>query len=230
MDAAHTDIYEICSGGFDLKRKRKVLKAKSYALLIGEKEIVASTRAKCDEILKKTSKDSAGIVSSAQRKANEIIEEAKRTKKEEEQRGYADGLETGKQEITNVMMDFVTKSANSFSKLEKDVTEVVKMAIRKIIGKIDKTELIVSVVKNSLQKVKMQKQATLKVAPTEAQLLRDKLLELTSETPILEFLDITADAHLQPGSCILETELGVIDASIPVQLEAVENALEKMRA
>jgi type III secretion protein L len=225
----NTDIYEICAGSFDLRRKRKILKARSYALLAKQEDILASMRAKCVEILQKANSDSATIISDAQRQANGIIEGAKQTKKEEEQHGYADGLETGKQEITNVMMDFVTKSASSFSKLEQDVTEVVKMAIRKIIGKIDKTELIVSVVKNSLQKVKMQKQATLKVSPSEAQLLRDKLLELTADTPVLEFLDINADAHLQPGSCILETELGVIDASISVQLEAVESALEKMR-
>ena len=126
------------------------------------------------------------------------------------------------------MMDFVVKSANSFKKLEADVTEVVKVALRKIIGKLDKTELIINVVKNSLQKIKLQKQATLKVAPAEVAMLRDNMAEITKDTPTLEFLDIQADAHLKPGSCVLETELGVIDASIEVQLSAIENALAKV--
>ena len=101
------------------------------------------------------------------------------------------------------------------------------MLLRKIIGKFDKTELITNVVKNSLKKIKLQKQATLRVSPAEVAKLRDNVAELTKDTPTLEFLDVQADNHLKPGSCILETELGVIDASIDVQLSAIENALSK---
>lgn len=224
------DICEIKGKGFDLKPAGKVLKAASYAALTNCREILMSTQMKCQEMLQEAQRQGEEIVKIANEKAEKIVEDAKKSKKKEEKRGYSEGLETGKQEISNVMMDFVTKSANSFSKLEQDVSEVVKVALRKIIGKIDKTELIVNVVKNSLQKIKMQKQATLKVAPTEAQLLRDKMSEITKDTPVLEFLDICADAHLQPGSCILETELGVIDASVSVQLEAMESALMKMKS
>ncbi|MDR3144156.1 MAG: HrpE/YscL family type III secretion apparatus protein [Puniceicoccales bacterium] len=227
---AQADIYEIQIGGFDIGHAGKVLKAKSYAALTEGHEMLSSVRAKCDEILDEARKKSSDIVAAANAQAHGIIEEAKKEKEEEKKRGYSDGLETGKQEVSNVMMDFVTKSANSFAKLENDVTEVVKIALRKIIGKIDKTELLVSVVKNSLQKIKLQKQATLKVSPSEAQLLRDRVDELTKDTPLLEFLDICTDAHLKPGACILETELGVIDASISVQIEAIEGALSKARS
>ncbi|MDR2603458.1 MAG: HrpE/YscL family type III secretion apparatus protein [Puniceicoccales bacterium] len=192
--------------------------------------MLTTTKKKCEEILQEASRKSDQIVKNAETKANEIIEQAKQTKKQKEERGYSEGFENGKQQISNEMMNFVSKSANSFSRLEEDVVEVVKSALRKIIGKIDKTELIVNVVRNSLQKIKTQKQATLKVAPGEAQVLRDKVQDLTKDTPVLEFLDICADTHLQPGSCILETELGVIDASIPVQLTAIENALSKAKS
>jgi type III secretion protein L len=223
------DIYEIRMGSFDTKRKGKVLKAASYVALVEAKKALSTAEKERDDILRKAHRESAAIAAEADKKAKEIIERAKQTRKKEEERGYADGLATGKQEISNVMMDFVTKSAQSFSKLEADVTEVVGSALRKIIGKLDKTELITNVVKNSLQKIKLQKQATLKVSPVEAQMLRDRMAEITVGTPVLEFLDVCADAHLEPGSCILETELGVIDASISVQLEAIEAALAKTR-
>lgn len=224
------NIYEISIGSFDLKQSGKILKAKSYANFIAGKSVLTATKKKCDEILQEANRKSNQIVKDAETKANEIIEQAKQTKKQEEERGYSEGFENGKQQISNEMMNFVSKSASSFSRLEGDVVEVVKSALRKIIGKIDKTELIVSVVRNSLQKIKTQKQATLKVAPGEAQVLRDRVQDLTKDTPVLEFLDICADTHLQPGSCILETELGVIDASIPVQLTAIENALSKAKS
>jgi type III secretion protein L len=224
------NIYEISIGSFDLKQSGKILKAKSYAKFIEGKNILAATQKKCDELLQEVNRKSDQIIKDAEAKANEIIEQAKQTKKQEEERGYSAGFENGKQEISNEMMSFVSKSANSFSRLEEDVVEVVKSALRKIIGKIDKTELIVSVVKHSLQKIKTQKQATLKVAPGEAQTLRDKIQDLTKDSPVLEFLNIFADTHVQPGSCIVETELRVVDGSIPVELAAIENALSKAKS
>jgi type III secretion protein L len=224
-------IYQIQLGSLDLKSSGKVLKAESYATLLDASVLLASAKAKCVEILQNANAAAAGIIAAAQKQANEIVGTVKQAKKEEEKRGYDAGVAAGKQEISNVMMDFVTKSANSFSKLEKDVTEVVASALRKIIGKIDKTELIVSVVKTSLQKIKTQKHAKLKVAPAEAPLLRDRLTEITSgNSHVLQFLEITSDVHLPLGSCVIETELGVVDASVAVQLESIENAFAKIKS
>jgi type III secretion protein L len=76
--------------------------------------------------------------------------------------------------------------------------------------------------------VRSQKQAVLKVSPSEARFLRDRVCELTKETPGIEFLEIVSDAHLEPGSCLLETDLGVVDASVAVQIAAVEKSLGRV--
>lgn len=38
-------------------------------------------------------------------------------------------------------------------------------------------------------------------------------------------VDVTADPRMKPGDCILECELGVVDASLETQLKAIEHAL-----
>ena len=38
---------------------------------------------------------------------------------------------------------------------------------------------------------------------------------------------MVADRRLSAGGCILETEIGVVDASIEVQLKALERSLAK---
>jgi len=40
-----------------------------------------------------------------------------------------------------------------------------------------------------------------------------------------DFLDVVPDARLERGACLLESELGVVDASLETQLKALENAL-----
>ena len=223
-------IIEINSNELAFKLVGKVLKSESYFVISNCRNILQTTENKCKNMVSAAQSQSNQIIDKANQQASSIQKEAEKKKEEETKKGYDDGYNQGKKDISDVMMEFVTKSANSFSKLESDVTEVIKIALRKIIGKIDKTELILLVVKNALQRIKTQKQATLKVCPEEAPMLRDRINELTKDTPVIEFLDIFADAHLKPGDCILETELGIIDASVNVQLESVENALTKIKS
>jgi type III secretion protein L len=210
---------------FDAASIGKVLKWNEYSSIVAAKELVASAKAECDAIIKDAKAERDKIISAANCEAGKIIETAKKTYEAEKNRGYGDGVSKGKEEMADQLMAFATKSAESFTKLEKDVIEVVTRAIRKILGDVDKNELITNVVKNALKLVKSQKQAVLKVAPSEARFLRDRVCELTKDTPGIEFLDIVSDAHLEPGSCLLETDLGVVDASIAVQIAAVEKSL-----
>lgn len=40
-------------------------------------------------------------------------------------------------------------------------------------------------------------------------------------------VEVAADPRLNPGDCILETEIGVVDASLETQLQAIEQALQR---
>jgi type III secretion protein L len=47
---------------------------------------------------------------------------------------------------------------------------------------------------------------------------------MTASSSGSAFLTVLADARLSRNSCILESELGVVDASLETQLKALENA------
>ena len=51
------------------------------------------------------------------------------------------------------------------------------------------------------------------------------LLGAISLMTACDFLDVVPDARLERGACLLESELGVVDASLETQLKALENAL-----
>ncbi|MDR3273972.1 MAG: HrpE/YscL family type III secretion apparatus protein [Puniceicoccales bacterium] len=213
---------------FDAVNVGKVLKRNEYSSIVSAKQIVADANAERDGIIKQAQAEHNAIILAANEEKKKIIDEAKATYESEKKRGYEDGLSSGKEEMADQLMELATKSAESITKLEKDVIDVVARAIKKILGDVDKNELIASVVKNALKMVKSQKQAVLKVSPSEVSLLRDHIDELTRDTPSIEFLDIVSDAHLSPGSCLLETDIGVVDASVSVQIAAIEKSLGRM--
>jgi type III secretion protein L len=213
---------------FDVTKIGKVLKWNEYSSMVTAKELIRDAKVECDAIIEQARAERDKIISAAEAKAKTIVSDAKATYESEKKRGYDDGIASGKEEMANQLMELATKSAESFTKLEKDVIEVVARAIRKILGDVDKNELISSVVKNALKMVRSQKQAVLKVSPSDARFLRDRVCELTKETPSIEFLEVVSDNHLEPGSCLLETDLGVVDASVGVQIAAVEKSLGRI--
>ena len=106
-----------------------------------------------------------------------------------------------------------------------DQAEEVCGQIRKVIGELDASELIVRVVRNALTTVRNQQRVTIRVAPADEKAVSEALAAMIQTAPGgVGFLDVRADARLERGSCLLESELGVVDASLETQLKALENA------
>jgi type III secretion protein L len=59
------------------------------------------------------------------------------------------------------------------------------------------------------------------------EIVKGKLNEIMSDLPEIRFIDVVPDNRLNDDDCILETEIGVVDARIDVQIEAIRKALMK---
>lgn len=193
-------------GTFDVNPASKILKAKDYSAYLKAEKVIALARDKA-----------AGIIRDA-RKAYEA----------EKKRGYDEGMETGNQKISEIMIESVARSVENFSEFENDVIQVVGDALKKILGEIDSKELISKVVKNALATVRNQKKVTVIVNPADAEIVHAQIAELLAAYPTINTIDVLTDARVSPGGCKLETEMGVVDASLEVQLEAIKKSLTKV--
>lgn len=64
-----------------------------------------------------------------------------------------------------------------------------------------------------------------RVCPEDAQVLRQTLSEGTWLAPVRAELEIVADVSIARGGCILHSDYGQIDASIPTQMAELERVL-----
>jgi type III secretion protein L len=94
-----------------------------------------------------------------------------------------------------------------------------------VLGEFDDRERVLRVVSKSLELLRNQHQVRIKVPPPLADWLQGRVAELLLAFPRIQFLEVHADSQLPPDGCILETELGVLDASVETQLKAIERAL-----
>lgn len=168
--------------------------------------------------------DDRNLVSRAQ-------EEAEIIKKSAFEEGYDKGLENAKEDIENLKKDIV-----SFMKAPKDVFEYIAPDIleisvdiaKKIIKKEVETDpqVLINTIVDVLKTVsKSEPKINIRVRPQAVQFIKDTLPNITYQYGIEAKINIVADPSIEEGGCVLQTNNGIVDASIDTQLEIIKKAL-----
>ena len=192
----------IKNGQFSLRPDQKVLKAAEYAVLLEAEQILATARAE----------------------AAAIAEAAKQAYLEEKERGYEDGLTEGKMEMAERMMDTVAAGVDYLEGLEGTIVDLVMSAMHKVIDGFDDKERVIGVVRKALSYARAQKRVVLRICPEDAEIVQAEMKTLLRDHPGIGILDVATDPRLAKGACILESELGLIDAGLDVQMAGIRKA------
>jgi type III secretion protein L len=168
--------------------------------------------------------EASALLEAAREKAARMEKAALEAYEEKKLEGYRDGLEEGKLEHAEKMMETIISSVEFIEGIESTLVNVVTQSIRKIIGEMGDRERIVAIVRNALNVVRGQQKVTVRVSPADEEAVLQAMAAMTSSASGSSFLTVIADVRLEKDSCILESELGVVDASLSTQLKALENA------
>jgi type III secretion protein L len=165
------------------------------------------------------------LLAAATRRAREIEENAKLAYEEQRIKGYEDGQEACRSEYTEKVLEVALQSVEYIEGLEQTIVKVVTAAVERVIGELDDNERIVRIVRTALSAVRNQKRVVVRVAPADEKAVTEGLASMISHSHGASgYLDVVMDPRLPAGSCILESELGVVDASLKTQLRALEKA------
>lgn len=171
--------------------------------------------------------DAQAILDAARAEAKKIVDNAQAEFDRQSAAGYEEGMTAGRMEIAERMIDSVAKTVNYVSGLEKSVVDLVMKALRKILGDMPDRDRVAQVVKSALAVARTQRTVTVRVHPEDADHVRSQIAVITKPYPGVQFLEVTPDVRLVRVACILESEVGVVDASLEVQLQAIENSLKR---
>ena len=168
------------------------------------------------------------IIAAAEAEAAQIREEAKAAYEAEKKRGYDDGIADGKAEILMQKLDLVDESVAYMESIEGKVSDIVLKAIRKCISEMDREELVRQIVRKSLQAVvRTQKELVIKVAPDMVPAVKARADQIMADFPTVKFIDVKEDVRLTGAACVVETESGIVEASVEGQIEAIERSIRK---
>lgn len=199
------DLFYVKDGAFAVPPERKILRAAEYADLTEAGAILSRARAEAREILKK---------------AGEAYEA-------EKARGYEEGLTEGKMEMAMTMLDSLTAGVDYLAGIEATVVELVMSALSKIIDGFSDEERVIGMVRKALSYARSQKRVLLRVCPEEGEIVTARLAELQVLYPGIGIIDVSPDPRLGKGDCILESDMGLINASLSTQLEGIRRAFDR---
>lgn len=140
-------------------------------------------------------------------------------------RGYADGVEEARTELTTLITATTAKLDAAFIGLEARIVNTVMNAIQRILHAIDERELMERLIRRVLAEGRAEKQLRLRVAASQYDDVNRWLDEILREFPQVEFIDVLKDPQGTFGTCVLESEFGIVDASLDRQLSAVRRGL-----
>ena len=169
--------------------------------------------------------DDRNLISRAQEEAIQIKDAAY-------QEGYNQGLEKAKADLVALKSNigaFMSAEKKVFDAIAPDIIEISLDIARKIIKhevQID-PQIVIDTVMDILKNIpKNEPQITIKVNTTQAQYVKDTLPEQLTLLGVESKLNIVADDNITEGSCVVQTNNGVVDASIDAQIDIIQKALK----
>jgi flagellar biosynthesis/type III secretory pathway protein FliH len=184
------------------------------------------------EVLKAGDKAKA-VIQTAQQDAAKIREEAKallsRVEQEMErskQEGFNQGKQEGMENVLEMLVRVKELRAKLFTDNEKEIVRLVFEIAKKIIGREfnQNDKAIMNVIRLALSDAVGDK-IVVRLNPKDYEIVRKNEKELVEAVETGTSLNFKEDLDVQPGGCVVDTDIGTIDAQLDTQLHAIKKAL-----
>jgi type III secretion protein L len=163
----------------------------------------------------------------AQDKARQILENAEREGDAIREQARVDGYTEGLSKWNEILAGTSQKAAELTKVWEDTMLKLSVRVAEKIIGEQLKLhpDTIVSIIKEVLQGVRFGKHLIIQVNEEDAAEVRSRVTSLRASLGVSNEIEIVASTSVPRGGCLIESELGVVDARLETQLKCLEDVL-----
>lgn len=177
------------------------------------------------------------VLAEAQRQADQMRQDAVR-------RGYADGLEMGREEgmryyqqaveslrdeIQKLVDALLAERQRLWEEMEPQVIDLVLEIGRKVLREEiqARREATLSIIKHALRRVADAEHVRIRVHPDDLHIAREHREDFLAICDGVKQVEIVDDQRVGGGGCIIETPNGTIDASLRTQIQSIEKTLRE---
>ncbi len=171
------------------------------------------------------------IVARARQEASRLRKEARATREQavvekqaERERGYNQGLQEGLEQLSEKIMEAELSKEKALNDAEPQIIRMVMDIAEKVIGREVSEGAIVDVVKKAITQA-VGRKIVVRIHPMDMPILKEREKDLARVLDQTQSVAIKEDEQIPPGGCVVETEMGAVDARLETQLAAIKKAL-----
>lgn len=172
--------------------------------------------------------DAEQVLIQARREANALIDAARGSARAVEARAKEAGLAAAQAAIEARLTAIATESLRIMARNEEHIIDMGLQIARRIIDTIEPVEAAVQIALRGLKFAGHNSLVRVRVAPSLLEAVRNRLYEILPTATSRAVVDLIADARVNDAGCILETDAGLVDATIESQLAAIESGLRSV--
>lgn len=216
------------------------LNAEVVEELVNPEEELAKAREEAEQLLQNAREE----ISQAQQEAEQILnrarQEAEKLKQQASEQGKAEGyqagMKRGQQEVDHMKAALSQESAKLQKDYEEKLRELEPALVDTILGVFEKVtyvlsenkrDIVLHLVDNALSRAESSKQFVVRVSKEDYPFVAEHKQMLYEKIPASSEIEIVKDVTLIRNQCLIETDGGVFDCSLDVQLE---NLISDIRA
>lgn len=212
--------------------KRNQLEEKGI-LLIERAPLAGRRREEAGAILRIPADDISRVKSEAQKIIEKAKEEAEAVRERAREEGRREGREEASSRIEEALST-LNQAVQERKRIVRDAEgEILRLSL-KIAEQIIHSEVSLhrdvslNIVSEAIGRVSDREQIIVRVNREDAEYLKRFKDRLAGMLDGVKSFSIIEDANIEPGGCVVETNLGFIDARISTKLKSIEEALQKV--
>lgn len=194
---------------------------------MGEHQAAASlenTNAEAERIIEEARLQAEQIIADANKNADAVFEEAK-------QNGYYEGNEKAQEEMNikqaqleveldNKRKELEQEYNNLKESIEPELVEVITDVFRKVTGVVaeDNQEIILHLINDVMHNADGSRDYVIKVSPDDYKFLVNNQGKIYCAMSREVNIDIVEDATLERNQCMIETNTGIFNCSLDIEL------------
>ena len=184
---------------------------------------VLDAKGKAQAIIDAAARDAERIRQEAQGLLAKISDEMEKAKKD----GYNAGREEGLATVTEQLTRLAAVREKFYSNAEGEIIKLVMQIAEKIIGKIvrENESAVKSIVHQAIE-ASLGERITVRLNPDDHKIITSDEFEFRDVLDRTKRIVFKEDDMIKRGGCVVETEVGTIDARLETQLKAIKKALE----
>ncbi|MBA1143896.1 MULTISPECIES: FliH/SctL family protein [Mesorhizobium] len=169
--------------------------------------------------------DAEQLLVQARREAEAIVDAAHDCARAIEAAAKEAGLAAAQAEIQAGLTAIATQALRITAQYEEQIIDIGLQIARRIIDTIEPEEAAVQIALRTLKFAGGNALVRLRVSPSLLEAVRNRLDDILPAATSRAVIDLVGDARVKDAGCILETDAGLVEATIESQLAAIEIGL-----